>query len=50
MAGDEPVCRVAVAVLAPALGQHEFFLRFQHREPPDFIEIAGQAGFGREDW
>ena len=50
MAGDEPVRRVAVAVLAPALGQHVFFLRFQHREPPDFFEIAGKAGFGREDW
>ena len=50
MAGDELVRGGAVAVLAPALGQHEFFLRFQHREPADFLEIAGQAGFGREDW
>ena len=41
MAGDELVRGVAVAVLAPALGQHVFLLRFQHREPPDFFEIAG---------
>ena len=47
MAGDEPVRRIAVAMLAPALGEHVLFLRFQHREPPDFLEIAGQAGFGR---
>ena len=46
MAGDELVRRVAVAMLAPALGQHVFFLRFQHREPPDFFEIAGKAAFG----
>jgi hypothetical protein len=31
---------VAVAMLAPALGQHVFFLRFQHGEPPDLLEIA----------
>ena len=47
MAGDEPMRGVAVAVLAPALGQHEFFLRLQHREPPDFFKIAGEAGFAR---
>ena len=45
MAGDEPVSRFAVLVLAPAFGQHEFFLRFQHREPADFFEIPGKAGF-----
>jgi hypothetical protein len=39
MAGDELVRRVAVAVLAPALGQHIFFLALQHREPPDLIKI-----------
>ena len=49
MAGDELVRGVAVAMLAPALGQHVFLLRFQHREPADFFEIAGQAGFGRQD-
>jgi hypothetical protein len=34
MAGDELVRSVAVAVLAPPLCQHEFFLPVQHREPP----------------
>jgi hypothetical protein len=41
MAGDEFVRCVTVAVLAPALGQNEFVLRFQHREPPDLFKIAG---------
>jgi hypothetical protein len=49
MAGDEPVRRLAVAVLAPALGQHVFLLRFQHREPPDLFEISGQTAFGGND-
>src|SRR5215831_4405623 len=49
MAGDELVRRVAVAMLAPALGQHEFVLRFQHGKPPDLLEIAGEAGFGRQN-
>src|SRR4051812_41692122 len=40
------MCRIAVAMLAPALGQHVLFLRLQHREPADFLEIARQAGFG----
>src|SRR5262249_20126714 len=47
MTVDELVHRLMVAVLAPALGQHEFVLRFQHRDPPDFLKIAGDAGFGR---
>ena len=41
MAGDEAVRGVPVAMLAPALGEHVFLLRFQHREPPDFLQIAG---------
>ena len=41
MAGDELVRGIAVAMLAPALGQHVFLLRLQHREPADFFEIAG---------
>ena len=49
MAGDEPMRRVAVAVLAPALGQHVFLLRFQHREPPNFFQVSGKAGFTRQD-
>jgi hypothetical protein len=47
MAGDELMCRIVVAVLAPALGQHEFLLRLQHREPPDLFQIPGEAGFAR---
>ena len=49
MAGDELVRGVAIAVLAPALGQHVFLLRFQHREPPDFFEISGKTAFGGHD-
>ncbi len=49
MARHEPVRRFAVAMLAPALGQHVFFLRFQHREPPDLFEISGKAGFAGQD-
>src|SRR4051812_1736177 len=33
-------------MLAPALGQHVLFLRLQHREPPDLLEIARKPGFG----
>jgi hypothetical protein len=47
MTVDELVRRLVVAVLAPALGEHVLFLRFQHRDPPDFGKIAGGAGFGR---
>src|SRR6266536_5144781 len=47
-AGDELVRRLPVAMLAPALGQHVFFLPFQHREPPDFLKITGEAEFGRQ--
>src|SRR5580704_8504243 len=50
MAGDEPMRRVAVAVLAPALGQHEFFLRFQHREPPDLFQVPGETAFRCKNW
>ena len=49
MAGHEPMRRFAIFVLAPALRQHEFFLRFQHRKPPYFFQIPGQAGFTRQD-
>jgi len=43
---DELVRRPVVAVLAPALGEHVLVLRFQHRDPPDFLKIAGEAGVG----
>src|SRR5262249_49585216 len=49
MAGDKLVRRVAVAMLTPALGQHEFFLRFQHWEPPDLFEVPGKADFACYD-
>ena len=49
MAGNELMRRVAVAVLAPAFGQHEFFLRLQHRKPPDFFKVPGKAGFARQN-
>ena len=48
MAGDELMRAVAITVLAPALGQHVFFLPVQHREPPDFLIIMTDAGFGRK--
>src|SRR5262249_42084950 len=47
MTVDELVCRIEVVVLAPALRQHVLILRFQHRDPPNFLKIAGEAGFGR---
>src|SRR5205823_8098035 len=48
-AGDELMRGVAVAMLAPTLGEHVFLLRLQHREPADLFEIAGEAGFGRQN-
>src|SRR5215831_13048064 len=47
MTVDQLVRRLVVAVLAPALGQHVLFVRFQHRDLPDFFQITGDAGFGR---
>jgi hypothetical protein len=41
MAGHEPMRRIAVAMLAPPLGQHVFLVRFQHRKPPDLFQVAG---------
>ncbi len=40
MAGDKLVRGFTIAVLAPAACQHVFFLRLQHREPSDFVEIV----------
>ena len=40
MAGDELLCRVAIVMLAPTLGEHVFLLRFQHREFADLGEVA----------
>src|SRR5262252_5002935 len=49
MADDEPVSGVAITCLTPALGQHVFCPRVQHREPLDLLEMAVDAGFGRND-
>src|SRR5215467_14061636 len=49
MAGDEPVSGVAITLPTPALGQHVFFLRVQHREPLDLLEMTVDAGFGRNN-
>ena len=35
--------------LTPALGQHVFFPRVQHREPLDVLKIMVDAGLGRKD-
>jgi len=47
MTVDELVRRLVVAVLAPALRQNILFVRFQHRDPPGLLNIAGEGGFGR---
>src|SRR5258708_9619242 len=49
MTGDEPMGCILVAMFAPALGQHVFFLRFQHRELLDFFQIVDDAAFGRRN-
>src|SRR5215470_4857406 len=49
MADDEPVSGVAITGLSPALGQQVFVLRVQHREPLDLLEMAVDAGFGRNN-
>ena len=48
MAGDQPVRRLGVVMLAPALGEHVFLLRLQHRELADLLEIARKTAFGCE--
>src|SRR6185436_5693513 len=49
MAGDEGVRGFPILVFAPALGEHVFLLRFQHREFADFGEVAREAGFSIEN-
>ena len=49
MRGHELVRGLAVVMLAPALGEHVFLLRLQHREPLDFLQVAGKARFARDD-
>ena len=49
MASYEPVPGIPITALTPALSQHVFFLRVQHREPLDLLEMMVDAGFGRND-
>ena len=49
MRGHELVRRLAILMFAPALGQHKFLLRLQHREPLDLLQIAGKSRFTRND-
>ena len=39
----------AVGMFTPALGQHVFLLRLQHRKTTNFIEITRQAIFACEN-
>ncbi|MNL53544.1 hypothetical protein D3C87_1768020 [compost metagenome] len=45
MAGDEPMGRVAIRMFCVALGEHVLFLRFQHGELADFVEVTVETGF-----
>ena len=49
MAGDKVMCRVAIVMLAPALGEHVFLLGFQHRELADFGQVTGKTRFSVEN-
>jgi hypothetical protein len=40
MAGDELVRCIAITMLAPAFGERVFLFFFEHREPPDIVQIA----------
>ncbi len=51
MAGDELVCGLTVGMFRITLGEHVLFLRLQHRELADFVEITIEAGFsGSNGW
>ena len=45
MRRHELVSCFAIALLAPALGQHEFLFPRQHREPLDPFEIPAKPSF-----
>jgi hypothetical protein len=49
MAGDEVMCRVAIVMLAPTLGEHVFLLGFQHGKFANLGEVSGKAGFSIEN-
>jgi hypothetical protein len=44
MAGDELLRGITIAVFAPALRQHESFLRLQQGKALDLIEISIETG------
>jgi hypothetical protein len=44
MARDKLIRRIAITVLAPAFGEPVFLVSFEHREPPDTVQIA-DTGF-----
>jgi hypothetical protein len=48
MAGDEAMGSLRIAVLAPALGQHELFLGFQQGKLADVRQVAAQIALGRQ--
>ena len=48
MAGDQLVGGLGVAMLAPALGEHEFLLRLQQRELADLLQVAAEVAFRRQ--
>jgi hypothetical protein len=49
MAGDKLMCRVAIVMLTPTLGEHVFLLGLQHRKFADLGEVPGKAGFSVEN-
>jgi hypothetical protein len=49
MAGDKVMCRVAIVMLAPTLGEHVFLLGFQHRKLADLGEVTGKTRFSVEN-
>jgi hypothetical protein len=48
MAGHQLMGGFGIAVLTPALGQHEFLLRLEQGKFPDFLEIAAEVALGGE--
>ena len=46
MAGDQLLRGAGIFMFLVALGQHELFIRLQHGEFPDFLQIAAKTAFG----
>src|SRR5712691_5077451 len=47
MAGDEAMGRFGVLSLLPGLGEHVLFVRLQHRELTDLLEITRKIPLAR---